>query len=271
MSETTRTVVLGVDAAWAAKNPSGIAVASTGDGRMWQLDCVASSYDEFLARAGMDSVGEIALLPNHLLRAAELFGGGGLRVVAYDMPLATTPITGRRGADNEVSRVYGSRWASTHSMVNPEAVALSGAITSRFASLNFPLVTRSGIENATALIEVYPHVALIELTSAEKRLEYKVSNIQKYWKDKSPEARRRRLVEIWQTILEHLEAKISGVITLLKVPDPREPTKALKAFEDKLDAVVCAYVAIEFLQKRAIPYGDDSASIWCPSPNRCGV
>jgi predicted RNase H-like nuclease len=40
--------------------------------------------------------------------------------------------------------------------------------------------------------------------------------------------------------------------------------RALKAYEDQLDAVVCAYVAIAALEGRAESYGDDVSAIWVP-------
>jgi len=38
----------------------------------------------------------------------------------------------------------------------------------------------------------------------------------------------------------------------------------MKAFEDQLDAVVCARVAIEVLEGRALPYGDEVSAAWIP-------
>jgi predicted RNase H-like nuclease len=39
----------------------------------------------------------------------------------------------------------------------------------------------------------------------------------------------------------------------------------LKAFEDMLDAIVCAWVAICTLEKRARRFGDDNSVIWIPN------
>jgi len=40
----------------------------------------------------------------------------------------------------------------------------------------------------------------------------------------------------------------------------------LKAYEDALDAIVCAWVAICALEGRAAPFGDDASAIWIPLP-----
>ena len=40
----------------------------------------------------------------------------------------------------------------------------------------------------------------------------------------------------------------------------------LKAYEDALDAIVCASVAICALDGRAPPFGDEASAIWIPFP-----
>ena len=41
-----------------------------------------------------------------------------------------------------------------------------------------------------------------------------------------------------------------------------ETLAALKRYEDTLDALVCAWVGMQFANGLAIPYGDESAAIW---------
>ncbi len=41
----------------------------------------------------------------------------------------------------------------------------------------------------------------------------------------------------------------------------------LKAYEDRLDAVICAAVAIACLNGAATVFGDDDAAIWVPVPD----
>nr|WP_246329560.1 DUF429 domain-containing protein [Chthonobacter rhizosphaerae] len=45
------------------------------------------------------------------------------------------------------------------------------------------------------------------------------------------------------------------VAAALPLPGPNVRGAGLKAFEDRLDAVVCAWVGIEALGGRAVPYG----------------
>jgi predicted RNase H-like nuclease len=114
------------------------------------------------------------------------------------------------------------------------------------------------------MIEVYPHPALIELAAAERRLPYKAQNINKYWPELHPLERRLRLFEQWSVIVDLLDDKIAGVANALP-PIRRDATRAtVKACEDALDAVICAWVGICALEGAAVPFGDEDSSIWIP-------
>ncbi|ESQ92378.1 hypothetical protein ABENE_08355 [Asticcacaulis benevestitus DSM 16100 = ATCC BAA-896] len=114
------------------------------------------------------------------------------------------------------------------------------------------------------MIEVYPHPALVELADAPRRLEYKAGNMGKYWKDLSAEKRRYKLFKTWQTIENLLEPEISGVSMSLPKITLSSKVAQLKAYEDTLDAIICAWVGICALEGRAIPFGDSESAIWIP-------
>lgn len=201
-------------------------------------------------------------LPKKLIQAASSLGDGSVQVVAIDMPLSKLAIDGRRCADNTVNQYYAARWASTHSMVDIAATTMSADLTTAFEKLNFPIVTE-GLRTP-ALIEVYPHIALIELLKAPRRLEYKVSKRRDYWPDRSAHERKLKLLNVWATIMSALKTKLSDVDRHLELPSCSETVRVFKSFEDKLDSVVCAFVGIEYLEGRARPYGDQDAAIWGP-------
>jgi predicted RNase H-like nuclease len=73
------------------------------------------------------------------------------------------------------------------------------------------------------------------------------------------------LIDIWSRIVLRLDAEIEGTAKALTLPTVGQRTAELKAFEDKLDAVVCAWVAICALEQRATPFGDEDAAIWIPT------
>ena len=116
---------------------------------------------------------------------------------------------------------------------------------------------RSG--QAPALIEVYPHTALLGLTGARYRLPYKVSKTNRYWPGQSLEKRVRNLVRVWRDILGKVKEHV-GVE--LEIPVEPRSLAALKRYEDALDALVCAWVGVEFLAGRARGMGDGEAAIW---------
>ncbi len=65
-----------------------------------------------------------------------------------------------------------------------------------------------------------------------------------------------------------MDLKIAGVVNALPAPDPAASGVALKAFEDILDAVVCAWVGACALEGRARPFGDEVSAIWFPNELR---
>lgn len=252
-------LVLGIDAAWTSSNPSGVALAVEDNGR-WRLVKASSSYDDFTSHVDPDAgTGDNAGV---LLGAAHALTGGAVTLIAADIPLARSPIVARRYSDDQVSVAYGARHASTHTPNPDRPGKISTVMRDEFLRLGYPLATSK--LTAPALIEVYPHPALIELTNAERRLPYKEGKIGKYWPDLSVHDRRVKLLEQWSIIVVHLEMHIAGVAAALPPPTSQAPKRTLKAFEDALDAVVCAWVGICALEGRAVPFGDENSAIWVP-------
>jgi len=255
--------VLGIDAAWTAKEPSGVALLEGSPGK-WRCVAVAPSYDSFLALAeGMPvdwTVKSKGAVPDadRLVAAAEkLLGGQELTVVTVDMPLSTTPITGRRAADNAISRTFGGKGASTHSPSVDRPGIISSQFRDAFADSSFPLATHATPAGTPErLVEVYPHPALLTLTGASRRLPYKVDNRGRYWKGSSAAERKVNLLEQFEKILTALRADIRGIELKLPEPDDAVSMPRLKRYEDSLDALVCAWVGAKYVEGDAVPYGD---------------
>lgn len=106
--------VLGLDAAWTAHQPSGVALVQE-QGQRWHCLAVVPSYASFLAFAEGHPVDWEARHRGStpemgtLLRASARLAGRPVDLIAIDMPLSTEPIGGRRNADQQVSIQYGSR------------------------------------------------------------------------------------------------------------------------------------------------------------------
>ncbi len=262
---TSTQVVLGIDAAWTAGQPSGVALAVC-EGARWRLRAVAPSYDHFLNRAA----GVACDAPPRgsspdaaaLLAAAEALAGGRVDLVAIDMPLARTPIVARRASDNAITRAFGGRYCGTHSPSAARPGPISDGLRAGFQDAGYPLRTANA--QAGGLIEVYPHPALVVLAQAPRRLPYKASKTRTYWPDESLAARRVLLAAEWARIVGLLATRIDGVEAALPpLPDDASGV-ARKAHEDMIDAIVCAWVGITALGGQADAYGDAESAIWVP-------
>lgn len=198
-----------------------------------------------------------------LLAAASAYCGQAIDLVAIDMPLSRTPIRGRRVSDNAVSAAYGARKCGTHTPSAERPGLLSDALREGFAQAGYPLLTQKTA--SPGLIEVYPHPALVELADAAKRLPYKAAKVRSYWPSATSFERRGNLYRQWAEIIALLEKHIAGIKAALPPLAPDANSFKLKAYEDQLDAIVCAWVAICYLEGRAVPYGDGNSAIWIPT------
>jgi predicted RNase H-like nuclease len=257
-------VVLGIDAAWTLTQPSGVALVAGESGR-WRLVAVSPSYQHFHSLAIDSALAASGGRPNAsalLASSRTLCGGTPVDVVAIDMPLALQAITGRRASDNAVSRAFGAFQCGTHSPSITRPGRVSDELRQEFIGEGYELQTRS--VTSPALIEVYPHPALVRLANASVRLPYKISRARRYWPALTPTERKQKLIVEWARIVRLLDGQIGGVAHRLQQPSLDAPSVQLKAYEDMLDAVVCAWVGICVLETRATAYGDDNSAIWIP-------
>jgi len=252
-------VVLGIDAAWTAKNPSGVALAAKSAG-VWRLVAAASSFEAFVGPS--EAAG-----PTAVIAAASRLAGRKPDLVAVDMPMMDAPITGRRAADDAVNRAYAGRGAGTHSPTPERPGAAGRALEAALLAAGYPLATLDLMPPCR--IEIYPHPALIELTGAARRLEYKIGRTGRYWPGLPLAERRQRLYAVWATIVAALDNVLAGSADLLRLPPFEARGKTLKAFEDRLDAAVAAYAGAMALDGRARPYGDAVSAVWVPLRSDC--
>ena len=263
--------VLGIDAAWTAHQPSGIAlVQNTGSG--WSCLAVAPSHEAFIAQASgqpwdpQQKATGSRPNPAALLKASQQLAGAEVSCVSVDMPLATTPITSRRAADTAISSRFGPKGCAVHSPSTERPGAIADQLRADFAALGYCLHTNGSEQSAPALIECYPHVALLALLKRDYRVPYKVSRSGRYWKAEKLTCSERieRLLEQFQAIKTGLNQHISGIPDFIPAPYEVSTLASLKSVEDMLDGLICAWIGIEHLEGRTVGLGDDTAAIWVP-------
>lgn len=262
--------VLGLDAAWTETQPSGVSLVSKATG-CWKCIAVAPSYQAFLdlaeGRAVDWSEHQPGCVPNpgKLLDAAtDLLGGQRVSVVAVDMPLSTKQFTARRGADNAASCEFGKYGCGVHSPSAKRPGPIGEGLTRGLTAEGYCLAAKESPHNVSGVfLEVYPHAALLKLLHLGYRLPYKVSKTSRYWPDKSIKHRVQNVIKEFGRILRALRGQIEGID--LTIPETSMTLSRLKPYEDALDSLVCAWVGIQYLGHKAIPYGDEDAAIWVPA------
>lgn len=171
--------VLGVDAAWTATAVSGFAFAPR-QKVGWRLVAAGPSVQAFAtscsAGAGATTGPRLALAS-----AVTALGGHYPDLVAVDMPLSRVPIVGRRAADRAVSRRFGSAGCSTHSPSPSRPGKVGRHLQECFEAADYALATSlAPAADHRTLVEVYPHPALLQLMSVDRRVPYKVCNRRRY-------------------------------------------------------------------------------------------
>lgn len=267
-------VILGIDAAWTEKHPSGVALVK-GCLQDWHCIAIAPSYESFVDIAANKQVDwnrglfkSSHLNVSALIGAAEKLAGESVDIVAIDMPISKDKITARRQADSSLSEDFGRFQAAVHSPSESIPGKHGERITKDFSHHGFEVsTTEGGSDSKKPLLEVYPHAALIRLLELNTRLKYKVAKSKKYWPNLSKENR-------MEFLMQNILAAYNVLNTFIKPTNPHgdivfpakpENFSHLKSIEDSLDALVCAWVGICHLNSKTTPYGDINAAIWVPT------
>ena len=268
------TAVLGIDAAWTATEPSGVAlIRKYADDAPWECVAVAPSYAAFMAIADGRPVQwnqrpapGIAHTSNLLTAAEQLLGGERVSVISVDMPMSKVKITGRRKADNDISRAYGSRGCGTHTPDANRPGAISTTMLSGLVNSGYKLAVSDSAISGDSVVEVYPHTALLTLLNRDYRVPYKVSRSLRYWPDTTVQERADLLTGEFVNIYYGLAGVINDIPDFLpKPPYAGSALAYLKRYEDVLDALVCAWVGACYIEGNATAYGDNNAVIWVPT------
>lgn len=264
-------VILGIDAAWTASEPSGCALVVS-SGAAWRCLGVVPSYQSFISLADGHRVAWqtdrfVGCVPDAraLLNAARKLSGAPVDLVAIDMPVATVSIVGRRAADNCISAAFGRQGCPAHSPSRTRPGPLGEYLSIELEKAGYSIAHAAETAGMRKrLVEVYPHPALLNLLNHPFRVPYKVGKSRRYWPNCTINQRITALLAEFQAINQAL-IRVLGW-NGLTIPNGNDVLTLawLKRYEDALDALVSAWVGTCYAEGNTVPYGDATAAIWCP-------
>ncbi len=160
-----------------------------------------------------------------------------------------------------MSRAYGARKCGTHTPNASRSGVLSGDLKAGLKHAGYPLQTTS--ISPPGLIEVYPHPALLELAQRQNVSATKPAKFAATGRADAA-TRKNSLFREWGRIVKLLDCQIAGVANALPPLPPNARGAEIKAFEDMLDAVVCAWSGFVRCTARET-FCDGCSAIWIPT------
>jgi predicted RNase H-like nuclease/ppGpp synthetase/RelA/SpoT-type nucleotidyltranferase len=228
---------VGVDLAWAARQPTGLAVLDD-DGCLVHIS-TARTDDEIVEALGPYVEREC--------------------LVAIDAPLVVPNATGNRPAEAALNKDFARFDAGAHpaNTGKPELVRPRGAALS--SRLGLDMNPRSG--RGRRAIEVYPHPATVALFRLGRTLKYKNKPGRSF-------DRLRGELLVLMGLVEGLAAAPTPMLldhpawrALVSHVETATRKSQLRVVEDQVDAVICAYVALFAAREpdQVTTYGDYEA------------
>lgn len=226
MSPRSPTWFIGVDLAWSDRHSSGVAILSGGSGRPLR----------FVGAEIFKTVDEIA---------GQILALDGPTWTAIDAPLVVKNNAGARQADRRVSQHYGRFEASAHStnLARLGGEVRGGQLAQRLASSHARIADHVRLPPRTPgswVFETYPHAAMVELFHLNRTIKYKKGRLD------SKREGVARLTDLLRARLPKLDPPLPlspSLAMMLAAPTTAMVGAALKAYEDRVDALLCAYLA----------------------------
>jgi predicted RNase H-like nuclease len=172
-------------------------------------------------------------------------------IIAVDAPTLIPNATGSRLPDKLTHKYFGKYHAGCY------PANLSLPFADRTVKFGLALEER-GFSHAPTIepqkpgryqIEVFPHPAIVQLFKLERILKYKKGRLNE---------RRLELIRLYNYIIDILPALEPCLVSSLSCEIPTKGA-ALKEVEDKLDSLICAYVAAHWWywgEQRNLVLGD---------------
>jgi len=218
---------VGIDLAWSEKNGSGVAILR-GD----------KNKAEFISA-------DIYYSDKEIIKYIEQNIGMQNAFIAVDAPLIVPNKKGRRDAEKLVGFLFRKYDAGAHPANRKRLSQWSGKIRGEEIAKKLEKIgflhnlDIKRFEKSRKFFEVFPHPSMVVLFNLNKILKYKAKPKRDYkfrWNE----------FRLYQKYLKKLE-KAKPVLSLpekITEKDVKElKGKALKDYEDLLDAIFCAYIA----------------------------
>jgi predicted RNase H-like nuclease len=210
---------LGVDLAW-QNAPSGVALLELSGARL---------YLRHLDRLGRRC---------EILPWLEGRIGGADCYIGIDAPVLVPNQRGMREADRLTHRLYGRQNAGAYPIhlglpFVPQILAFVEELEAAGFQTELPIAPR---ERGRRVFEVFPHASSVRLFQLSKILPYK----------KGPIASRIVALTQFRSLLGEKLAEREPKFQSKRLPEIPMGGKELKAVEDQLDALLCAYSAAHF-------------------------
>lgn len=237
--------IIGIDLAWQSEtNTTALAVGNLTDG----VFNISGVYESL---SSLDSIKDT------IKNEKDVCG------LSIDAPLIINNATGQRACERELSKEYGSRYASCHASnttLYPDAAStiLADHLSKEdFIHLGTP-------EKEHWQIECYPHPALIEIFNLPERLPYKKGTVAKKKQGQVNLANHLKSLRNSKT----LKLTIDSTSQIYLSEDHIHSCAgiSLKQNEDALDSIVCAYIgALYAIMAPHKTFGNiDSGYIYVP-------
>ncbi len=226
---------IGVDLAWAPRNPTGLAALTPGPDGLRVLAVETRTTDDEI----------VEFVRTHARKTT---------VVMVDAPLVIPNRTGARVCDRETHRRFGRQQAGAYPANRENMGRYAGGVPRgerlglRLAALGFPWppgdLPRGAPRPGRWLFECYPHPAQVRLFRLDVTLKYKRKR--QGWPKARAEFGR------YLGFMRGLRAPAIDFPRALEreLSEPGAVGRAYKALEDKLDALFCAYLGALALEGR---------------------
>ena len=213
---------IGIDLAWASDNPSGVAVINN------ELELMSYCYCR--------DIGEIMEVVSQYPQST----------VGIDAPLIIPNATGHRPNEREFLKVFSRYGLGVHAV---NTTLFEKRFKQYAGFVLYKKLKAAGFDFVHGnLFEVYPHATILACFNDNRVLRYKAS---------APKPERLKA-------LKQLQTSLFATLTVpnkLKTPIEKLKGKALKAEEDFLDALVCAYTLHHCTCHECLRFGEPEIGV----------